>query len=364
MKLGESDLQAVLGRVAELARQTLPGMAGASVTLVESDRAFTAAFAGQLALDLDETQYQDGFGPCLEVAQSAGTITVPDMAAETRWPAFARQALAAGVHSSLSVALPLQEAVLGALNLYATQPANSTGTPSSWPGPSPGTPPSPSPTPASTRPLPRWPRTCGGRWKPAPSSSRPRASSSPSSTAPPSKPSNCSPGSPRPPTVSSATVPPTLSPAQLKTAPADRGVSLAGSELGQLGARRRDPHPARTEIHHQGGVNLDADDPAETVRIVGNLIPHGELLSRRSGGWGAEGTSGQEAPGRGAGWLHHFQYAAYSSPVAPGPSATATIASGISPMIMSGYRSRPRWLMALADCGAAEMLGAFDAGIG
>jgi hypothetical protein len=46
MKLGESDLQAVLGRVAELARQTLPGMAGASVTLVKSDRAFTAAFSG------------------------------------------------------------------------------------------------------------------------------------------------------------------------------------------------------------------------------------------------------------------------------------------------------------------------------
>jgi GAF domain-containing protein len=123
MKLAESDLQAVLGRVAELARQTLPGVVGASVTLVESDRAFTAAFAGQLALDLDETQYQEGFGPCLEVAQSAGTVTVPDMAAETRWPAFARQALAAGVRSSLSVALPLQEAVLGALNIYATQPA-------------------------------------------------------------------------------------------------------------------------------------------------------------------------------------------------------------------------------------------------
>ena len=80
------------------------------------------AFAGQLALDLDETQYQYGFGPCLEVAQSAGIVTVPDMAAETRWPTFARQALTAGVHSSLSVALPLQEAVLGALNIYAIQP--------------------------------------------------------------------------------------------------------------------------------------------------------------------------------------------------------------------------------------------------
>jgi GAF domain-containing protein len=122
MKLGDGDLRAVLGRVAELARQALPGVVGASVTLVESDRAFTAAFAGRLALDLDETQYLEGFGPCLEVAQSAGTVTVSDMAAETRWPAFARRALAAGVHSSASVALPLQDAVLGALNIYATQP--------------------------------------------------------------------------------------------------------------------------------------------------------------------------------------------------------------------------------------------------
>jgi ANTAR domain len=45
-----------------------------------------------LALDLDETQYRDGFGPCLEIAQSAGTVTVPDMTAETRWPAVIEQA--------------------------------------------------------------------------------------------------------------------------------------------------------------------------------------------------------------------------------------------------------------------------------
>jgi len=46
-----------------------------------------------------------------------------------------------------------------------------------------------------------------------------------------------------------------------------------------------------------------------------------------------------------------------------GPAATR-IPCVISPVILSGYRSGPRWLMALADCGAAEMFGAFDAGIG
>jgi len=122
IKLGDQDLPAVLTRVAELARQTVPGAADVSVTIIDADQAATAAFTGQRALDLDETQYQEGHGPCLEVAQSSGIVLVPDMATETRWPGFTRRAMATGVRSSLSVALPLQEAVLGALNIYATEP--------------------------------------------------------------------------------------------------------------------------------------------------------------------------------------------------------------------------------------------------
>ena len=122
IKLGDDDLRAVLGRVAELARQTLPGARRLGHP-DQSDLAYTAAFTGPLARDLDETQYHEGHGPCLEAAQSAGTVTVPDMAAETRWPGFARRAVDAGIGSSVSVALPLQQAVTGALNIYATQPA-------------------------------------------------------------------------------------------------------------------------------------------------------------------------------------------------------------------------------------------------
>ena len=122
LKLDEGDLPAILARVADLARRALRAADGASVTLVEADRPYPVAFTGQLALDLDETQYADGHGPCLEVAQASGTVDIPDMAAETRYPAFARRALAGGIRSSLSVALPLQEAVIGALNIYATAP--------------------------------------------------------------------------------------------------------------------------------------------------------------------------------------------------------------------------------------------------
>jgi Universal stress protein family len=52
---------------------------------------------------------------------------------------------------------------------------------------------------------------------------------------------------------------------------------------------------------------------------VDNLIPHGKLLSRWSDRRGAEGTGGQEAPGRSAGWLHHYQYAP-PGPLFAGPA--------------------------------------------
>src|SRR5512142_23891 len=81
------------------------------------------------------------------------------------------------------------------------------------------------------------------------------------------------------------------------------------SELGQLRAWHRDPHPAPAEIDNQRGVILDTDNPAEAVRVVCYLVLLRELLGRRRGGRGAKGTCRQVAPGCGAGRLHHYQYA-------------------------------------------------------
>jgi GAF domain-containing protein len=43
------------------------------------------------------------------------------MAAEERWPEFTRQAFDRGVRSTLSIPLPVQRQVIGALNLYASE---------------------------------------------------------------------------------------------------------------------------------------------------------------------------------------------------------------------------------------------------
>jgi hypothetical protein len=114
IKLSETDLPGVLTRIAELAKATIPEVTEASVTLVRGGNAYTAAFTGQVALDLDERQYEDGRGPCLDAAYGGVTVAVADTTAETRWPDWAARATATGVHSSLSIGLPIQEAVVGA----------------------------------------------------------------------------------------------------------------------------------------------------------------------------------------------------------------------------------------------------------
>jgi GAF domain-containing protein len=121
MKLGETDLKGVLDQVAHLAKRTIPGAAEVSVTLVDGKDAHTAAYTGQLALALDEWQYRKGHGPCLDASDASTTLSVPDMAAEDRWPDWAARALEAGAHSSVSIGLPIHDQITGALNVYAVE---------------------------------------------------------------------------------------------------------------------------------------------------------------------------------------------------------------------------------------------------
>jgi GAF domain-containing protein len=122
IRLSEITLDGVLSQLAGLAQRTIPGAAQVSVTLSRGKGAYTAAFTGELAINLDETQYERGHGPCLDALASGETLAVPDMSRETRWPDFAVRAREAGCHSSLSVGLPVHESVSGALNIYAMGP--------------------------------------------------------------------------------------------------------------------------------------------------------------------------------------------------------------------------------------------------
>ncbi len=84
IRFSETDLPTALAKVADLARCTIPGADDVSVTLVAAEGVHTAAFTGRRAMTVDEWQYQRGLGPCLAAAAANITVTVPDMAGESR----------------------------------------------------------------------------------------------------------------------------------------------------------------------------------------------------------------------------------------------------------------------------------------
>jgi GAF domain-containing protein len=116
------EMSEVLTEVVGIARRALPGAEASSITLIRDEKAITAAYDGQLAMDADELQYARGYGPCLDAGRAGELFVVTDMRREERWPDYARHAAERGVSSSLSVPLPFQGASIGALNNYATHP--------------------------------------------------------------------------------------------------------------------------------------------------------------------------------------------------------------------------------------------------
>ncbi|MGC5285548.1 GAF domain-containing protein [Micromonospora sp. DT231] len=120
--LGETSLDDVLQHVAEMAQRVLPVPVEVSVTLFRGEAAHVAASAGDLAFDLDEPRYAPRSGPCLDAATTGAVLSVPDLGTENRWPEWGERARSIGVGSSVSIGMPVQEAVVGALNVHARTP--------------------------------------------------------------------------------------------------------------------------------------------------------------------------------------------------------------------------------------------------
>ena len=121
LSLRELSMESLLQTVADQVKVVMPGNIEASVTLLVKEAPTTVASTGQLAVDLDEVQYERGHGPCLHAARTGEMTEIVDTRTESRWPDYARRAAGHGNLSSLSIPLLIDEddRVSGALNLYA-----------------------------------------------------------------------------------------------------------------------------------------------------------------------------------------------------------------------------------------------------
>jgi GAF domain-containing protein len=109
-----------LEQVAVLAASVVGGVSS-GITLRRDQELTTIATSDDFALQVDEIQYGRGQGPCLETLHSGHAVAVPDLASDERWRDYRVHALAHGVRSSLSLPLTVEDRVIGALNLYATE---------------------------------------------------------------------------------------------------------------------------------------------------------------------------------------------------------------------------------------------------
>jgi hypothetical protein len=125
LPLGALSMEGLLQTVADLAKTVTPGNPEASVTLLVKDRPTTVATTGQLATNLDETQYERGHGPCLHAARTGELTEIADTRTDRRWRDYMPRAVERGILSSLSIPLAIDEEqqVTGGLNIHIREPA-------------------------------------------------------------------------------------------------------------------------------------------------------------------------------------------------------------------------------------------------
>jgi GAF domain-containing protein len=124
LRLRDHSMESALQEVAELAKASVVGASEVSVSLVTKDRADTVVSTGQLAVDLDESQYERGYGPCLDASRSGEVMHIDDATTEERWGDYTKAAVERGAFSSVSVPMTVHDEprVSAALNVYGVSP--------------------------------------------------------------------------------------------------------------------------------------------------------------------------------------------------------------------------------------------------
>jgi GAF domain len=112
------DVVGFLQQLAALSAALVP-RTSCGVTMRRDDQAATVAGSDEFAMLLGEIQYGRGQGPCLQALRTGERVKVSDLATDDRWVEYRLHALAAGVRSSVSLPLTVNDATIGAVNLYS-----------------------------------------------------------------------------------------------------------------------------------------------------------------------------------------------------------------------------------------------------
>lgn len=105
--------------VVALARATVGGADGVSVSLRRHGQLATVAASDQTIIEMDAGQYATGEGPCVDASVEGHWFHAESLDNEVRWPDFTPKARALGINSILSSPLLAHATPVGALNIYS-----------------------------------------------------------------------------------------------------------------------------------------------------------------------------------------------------------------------------------------------------
>jgi len=105
--------------IVELARISVAGADGVSVSLLRHGVLATVAATDQTIMAMDADQYSTGQGPCVDASIKGHWFHAESLDTETRWPSFTPQARGLGIKAILSSPLRACEKPVGALNIYS-----------------------------------------------------------------------------------------------------------------------------------------------------------------------------------------------------------------------------------------------------
>ena len=115
----EVRLHRLLNLILESAVEAL-GFDAATVSARQGADLATIAATDEPMIALDDAQYETGQGPCVTALDSPDPISLDDAQADDRWEQFSRTAADLGVHSTLSLHLPVDtDELVASLNLYS-----------------------------------------------------------------------------------------------------------------------------------------------------------------------------------------------------------------------------------------------------
>jgi hypothetical protein len=116
----ESSVPALLRSITQFAADQLSAASYASMTVLHKDSYTTVAMSSEVALAVDEAQYADQTGPCLDALRTSHALAVPQIDNTVNWPGFRAAAQTLGLRASLSIPLFAgRGTTIAALNLYS-----------------------------------------------------------------------------------------------------------------------------------------------------------------------------------------------------------------------------------------------------